>query len=87
MAFTIGYDSVKSILYEQAATPRYAAAVLVSPLFLLSNSKKHYLTIQYTSETGDTRFVIVRLDKNTARQAVSTAESETGHKVEQVEQK
>lgn len=86
-AFSISYDSIKSILYEQTAKPRYAEAVLISPLFLFSNSKKHYLTIQYVDETGSARFVIVHLDKNNAREAVAAAESETGQKVEHVEQK
>jgi len=38
----IPYGSITSLLYERAATPRYSAAVLVSPLFLLSKSKKHF---------------------------------------------
>src|SRR5262252_5740643 len=38
----IPYGSITSLLYECAATPRYSAAVLVSPLFLLSKSKKHF---------------------------------------------
>ena len=42
----IKYDMIKNITYEQASKPRYAEAVLISPLFLLSNGKKHYLTFQ-----------------------------------------
>jgi len=86
-AFSIKYDSIKNFLYEQSATPRYAEAVLVSPLFLLSHSKKHYLTIQYADLSGAGQFVIVRLDKKNARAAVAAAESETGKKVERVEEK
>ena len=32
-AFSIKYDAIKSILYEKTSTPRYAEAVLISPLF------------------------------------------------------
>ena len=39
-ASSIGYDSIKTIIYEKTSTPRYAAAVLVSPMFLLSHAKK-----------------------------------------------
>ena len=86
-AFSIRYDAIKSILYEKSAKPRYAAAVLVSPLFLLSHAKKHYLTIQYSDGAGAGQFVIVHLDKKNAREAVAAAEAQTGKKVEQVEEK
>ena len=51
-AFSIPYETIKTLLYEQAAKPRYTEAVLISPMFLLAHSKKHYLTIQYTNATG-----------------------------------
>jgi len=51
-AFSVSHDSIKSLMYEQAAKPRYTEAVLISPLFLLSHAKKHFLTIQYTDSTG-----------------------------------
>lgn len=86
-AFSIKYDSIKSILYEKTSTPRYAEAVLISPLFLFSHSKKHFLTIQYTDANGTGQFVIVHLDKKNAREAVALAEAQTGKKVEQVEEK
>jgi hypothetical protein len=86
-AFTIGFDAVKTMLYEQSAKPRYAEAVLISPLFLLSHSKKHYLTIQYTGSDGTGEYVIVQLDKKNAQGAVAAAEAATGKKVERVEEK
>jgi hypothetical protein len=86
-AFRIPYDTIKTLLYEQAAKPRYTEAVLISPMFLLAHSKKHYLTIQYMDTTGAGQYAIVHLDKKNAQQAVATAESETGKKVERVEEK
>lgn len=86
-AFTIGFDAVKTMLYEQSAKPRYAEAVLISPLFLLSHSKKHYLTIQYTAPDGAGQYVIVHLDKKNAQDAVAAAEAATGKRVERVEEK
>src|SRR5215469_10757122 len=86
-AFSIPYDTIKALLYEQAAKPRYTEAVLISPMFLLSHSKKHYLTIQYTDAAGAGQFVIVHLDKKNARDAVAAAEAATGKKVERVEAK
>lgn len=86
-AFSIKYDTIKTILYEKTSTPRYAEAVLISPFFLFSHSKKHFLTIQYTDAGGAGQFVIVHLDKKNAREAVAVAEAQTGKKVEQVEEK
>ena len=86
-SFTIGFDAVKTMLYEQSAKPRYAEAVLISPLFLLAHSKKHYLTIQYTTPNGAGQYVIVHLDKKNAQDAVAAAEAATGKKVERVEEK
>jgi len=86
-ALSIKYDAIKNITYEKAAKPRYAEAVLISPLFLLSHGKKHYLTFQYTNETGEGKYAIVHLDKKNAREAVACAEAQTGKTVEQIEEK
>jgi hypothetical protein len=86
-AFSIKYDSIKTILYEKTSKPRYAEAILISPLFLFSHSKKHFLTIQYSDAAGTGQFVIVHLDKKNAREVVALAEAQTGKKVEQVEEK
>ena len=86
-SFSIKYVSIKSLLYEKTSTPRYAEAILISPLFLLSHSKKHFLTIQYTDDAGAGQFVIVHMDKKYAREVVAAAEAQTGKKVEQVEEK
>jgi preprotein translocase subunit SecG len=86
-AMSIKYDTIKNITYEKASKPRYAAAVLVSPLFLLSHGKKHYLTFQYNDGTGEGKYAIIHLDKKNAREAVACAEAQTGKKVEQIEEK
>jgi hypothetical protein len=86
-AFSIKYDSIKAILYEKTSKPRYAEAILISPFFIFSHSKKHFLTIQYTDASGGGQFVIVHLDKKNARETVAVAEAQTGKKVEQVEEK
>jgi hypothetical protein len=86
-ALTIKYDAIKNMTYEKASKPRMAEAVLISPLFLLSSSKKHYLTFQYTDETGEGKYAIIHLDKKNARDAVACAEAQTGKKVEQIDEK
>jgi hypothetical protein len=84
---SVSYESIKAMLYEKTSKPRYTAAVLVSPMFLLSHAKKHYLTFQYTGADGNGQYMIIHLDKKNAREAVATAEAETGKKVERAEEK
>ena len=80
-------DKVKSILYEKTSKPRYAEAILISPFFLFTHSKKHFLTIQYTDTDGQGKFAMIHLDKGNARDVVAAAEAETGKKVERAEEK
>ena len=80
-------DKIKSILYEKTSKPRYAEAILISPFFLFTHSKKHFLTIQYTDMDGQGKFAMIHLDKGNARDVVAAAEAETGKKVERSEEK
>jgi hypothetical protein len=80
-------DKIKSMLYEKTSKPRYAEAILISPLFIFAHSKKHFLTIQYTDTDGQGKFAMVHLDKGNAQDIVATAEAETGKKVERSEEK
>jgi hypothetical protein len=84
---TIPYDKVKSLLYEKTSHPRYTEAILISPFFLFSKTKKHFLTIQYTNAAGDGQFAMIHMDKSNARDIVAEAEAETGKKVEMTEEK
>jgi hypothetical protein len=80
-------DKIKSILYEQTSKPRYAEAILISPFFLFTHSKKHFLTIQYTDTEGQGKFAMIHMDKKNARDIVAAAEAETGKKVDRSEEK
>jgi hypothetical protein len=81
-AFSIQYDSIRSMLYEETSKPRYLDAVLFSWLFLFTHEKKHYLTIQYNDASGTGQFVIVHLDKKNVQNALAEASAETGKGVE-----
>ena len=80
---TIPYDSVTELTYELSKNARIAEAILLSPLFLLSSSKKHWLTIKYQSG-GESNFVLLQLDKKEYQQAVATAEIRTRKAVARV---
>ena len=84
---TIPYDKIKSLLYEKTSKPRYAEAVLISPLFLFSKTKKHFLSIQYTDANGAGAFCMLHMDKSNASDITNTAEAETGKSIERTEER
>jgi len=48
----IAYQRINTIEYGQTVSRRYAAAILISPLLLLSKSRRHFVTIGYVDEEG-----------------------------------
>ena len=83
---SIPNEKIKTMLYEKTSKPRYAEAILISPLFVFAHSKKHFLTIQYTDADGQGKFAMIHMDKGNARDIVAAAEAETGKKVERTEE-
>ncbi|MGA2482287.1 MAG: hypothetical protein ABSF92_04130 [Candidatus Acidiferrales bacterium] len=83
---TIKYDSVKSMLYEKASKPRYAEGILLAWPLLLTKSKKHYFTIQYSDAAGTGQYALLRLDKSNYREVLAKAEADTGKKVDRSEE-
>jgi len=85
-AFSLKYEEIKGMLYEEAARPRYATGLLLGGPLLLTKSKKHFLTFHYIDVAGTAQYAIVHLDKSNFQEALSRAESETGKKVEHIEE-
>ena len=84
---TIPYDKIKSLLYEKTSRPRYAEAILISPFFLFSKTKRHFLSIQYTDANGAGAFCMLHMDKSNDSDIANTAEAETGKSIERTEEK
>jgi hypothetical protein len=78
----IPFDSVNLLEYGQKADRRYLEAILLSPVFLLSKKRAHYLTIGYTDEAGRQQALVFRLDKNAVRPVLAVLEARTGRKVQ-----
>jgi autotransporter adhesin len=76
------YANIESLEYGQKAGRRVGAAVVVSPLFLFSKTRKHFLTIAFTDEQGQKQGVVFELSKGIVNQTLSTLETRTGKKVE-----
>src|SRR5262249_27456089 len=48
----VEYSRINLLEYGQQVNRRLAMAIVISPLFLMSKSRKHYLSVGYTDEDG-----------------------------------
>jgi len=79
---TVAYAKVNTIEYGQNVSRRYAAAVLISPVLLLSKTRKHFLTLGYTDAEGKQQALVFRVDKGDIRSVLASLEARTGRRVE-----
>jgi hypothetical protein len=68
--------------YGQTVSRRIAEAVLISPLLLLSKSRKHFVTIGYVDEEGKQQALVFRVQKGDIRSVLASLEARTGRRNE-----
>ena len=78
----IDYRKINTLEYGQNVSRRYAAAILVSPVLLLSKSRRHYVTIGYVDEAGVQQAMVLRLEKGDIRSVLAGLEARTGRRIE-----
>jgi hypothetical protein len=78
----VPYDRINLIEYGQNVSRRLALAVIISPLFLLAKSRKHFLTVGYMGDDGRQQALVFRVDKSGIRATLVSLEARTGLKVE-----
>lgn len=78
----VPYDRINLLEYGQKVDRRYVAAVLVSPLLLLSKKRQHFLTVGYSDDNGKQQAMIFRVDKDDIRTILVSLEARTGRKVQ-----
>ena len=78
----VPYRRVNTLEYGQNVSRRYAAAILISPMFLLSKSRKHFVTLGYVDEDGRQQVLVLRIDKGDIRSVLTGLEAKTGRRVE-----
>jgi len=80
--FRIPYSRIESVEYGQSVSRRYAAAVLISPILLLSKERRHYVTLGFVDGQGAQQAVVFRVDKGDIRPVLAGLEARTGRRVE-----
>jgi hypothetical protein len=78
----VAWDKVNLIEYGQNVNRRVGLAVAVSPLFLLSKSRRHFLTIGYTDPEGKQQAMVFQVTKSKIRAVLVSLEARTGLKVQ-----
>ena len=78
----VPYSKVNLIEYGQKVGRRVAMAVMISPLFVLSKKRQHFLTLGYEDEQGRQQALVFRVDKSDIRTVLVTLEAQTGLKVQ-----
>lgn len=77
----IPYTQVSSIEYGQKVDRRYLEAILVSPLFLLSKKRAHYLTIHFRDQKGADQVMVLKIPSSSVRPTLASLEARTGLRV------
>ena len=78
----VAYRKVNTLEYGQTVSRRYAAAVLISPLLLLSKVRKHFVTVGYVDSAGHQQVLVFRVEKGDIRWVLASLEARTGRRVE-----
>ena len=78
----VPYEHINLLEYGQKVDRRLLMAVVISPMFLLAKSRKHFLTVGYTDDDGKQQAMVFRVDKNGIRAMLVGLEARTGLKVE-----
>lgn len=83
----IRWNDVNSLEYGQKAGRRLGLAIVISPLFLLSKKRRHYLTIGFLDENGEQQAAVFELGKRIVRATLASLEAKTGLLVEYEDEK
>lgn len=79
---SVAYARVDTLEYGQHVSRRYAAAVLLSPVLLLSKARQHYVTVGYVDAEGRHQALVFQFGKSDIRSALASLEARTGRRVE-----
>ena len=79
---SVAWSKVNLLEYGQNVNRRLGLAMAISPLFLLTKARKHFLTIGYSDTAGKQQAMVFQVDKSDIRAVLVALEARTGLKVE-----
>ena len=78
----VEYGKVNLLEYGQNVGRRVTLAVAISPLFLLSKKRQHFLTVGYSDKQGKQQALVFKIDKKQIRAVLVALEARTGLRVQ-----
>ena len=78
----VPYDRINILEYGQKTGRRLGLAIILSPAFLLSRKRKHYLTINYIDSDEEQQVAVFELGKKIVRTTLAGLEARTGLRIE-----
>ena len=78
----IPYEHINLLEYGQNVNRRLVLAIVVSPLFLLSKARKHFLTVGFKDAEDKAQGVVLELPKGTPKSVITIIEVRSGIKCE-----
>jgi hypothetical protein len=77
----IPYERINLLEYGQTVNGRYLEAILISPLFLMSKKREHYLTVGFEDNQGKQQALVFKVSKGDIRTILVALEAKTGQVV------
>lgn len=82
VSLEVPYEAINLLEYGQQVSRRFAMAIAISPLLLLSKKRGHFLTIGYSDEEGRQQAAVFQIDKSAVRSVLASLEARTGLKLQ-----
>lgn len=77
----VPYSQINQIEYGQKVGRNIVPAIVISPLFLLNKTRKHFLTLGYLDKEGNQQALVLRVGKGNIRAMLASLEARTGLRV------
>ena len=77
----IPFGRIHQIEYGQKVDRRVLEAFLLSPLFVLSKKRAHFVSIGFEGEDGRLEALVLRVDKKAVRTVLVSLEARSGRKI------
>lgn len=78
----VPYDHINLLEYGQKVDRRLIMALVISPVFLLAKKRKHFLSVDYTDDSGNHQALVFQVNKNGIRATLVSLEARTGLKIQ-----
>jgi hypothetical protein len=78
----VRYESINALEYGQKAGRRLGLAIALSPVFLPSKKRKHFLTINFVDSGERQQVAVFDLGKKVVRTTLAGLEARTGLRIE-----